>query len=265
MKYIALRHGTWARSSLVVSFFILVGNFFLPPDILADQYEVAMSQNEAVCKASSRFFTDYIELLHKRFSDVASIEWRTNIADILIREGHAEFSIIDWTEVQQLVPDLQMKKGEITQASVDIDNDGQLDLVVRIQWKLRGLPTDMLAIFGGKRNPLDEIRDFSLNLLDQAESVLDFTKQGYGLKKARGKAESDHGGGRTIGAFELVPFRLNDTTYISITNPYLSKDKDWNRWRVIAKYTGSSNLEDVCYLKRVQQESSKLQRERKER
>jgi hypothetical protein len=104
MKYIALRHGIWARGSLAISFFILIGNFFSPPDILADQYEVAMSQNEAVCKASSRFFTDYIELLHKRFPDVASIVWRPNIANILIREGHAEFSIIDWTEVQQLVP-----------------------------------------------------------------------------------------------------------------------------------------------------------------
>lgn len=215
MKYIALRHGVWARGSLVISFFILIGNFFSPPDVLADQYEVAMSQNEAVCKASSRFFTDYIELLHKRFPGLAPISWRSNIADNLIRERHAEFSVIDWTEVQSLAPELQDKKGEITQSSVDIDNDGQLDLVIRIQWQLRGLPTDMLVIFGGKGKPLGEIRDFSLNLLDQAESVLDFTEHGYSLKNMRDKGETDHGGGRTIGAFELIPFTLNDTTYIS--------------------------------------------------
>lgn len=235
----------------------LVWTFFLPLDVYANQYEVVMSQNEAVCKASSQFFTDYIELLHKRFPDVRSIRWRPNIADVLIREEHSEFSIIDWTEVQQLAPDLQKKKGEITQTSVDIDNDGQLDMVVRIQWHLRGLPTDMLVIFEGKGKPFGEIRDFSLNLLDQAESVLDFTEHGYSLRKAWGKGETDHGSSRTIGAFELVPFRLNDTTYISMTNPYLSEDKDWNRWRVIAKYTGSSNLDDVCYLKRLNQESSK--------
>lgn len=242
----------WAQCSAMMSFLILAGNFFSPSDVLADQYEVAMSQNETVCRASSLFFTDYVELLHKKLPGVASIGWRPNLADILIREKHAEFSIIDWTEVQPLAPDLQRKKGEITQASVDIDNDGQLDVVVRIQWQLRGVPTDMLAIFEGTKNPLDENREFSTDMLDQAESVLDFTERGYSLKKARGKAKRDHGGGRTIGAFELVPFRLTGTTYISITNPYRSEDKDWNRWRVIAKYTGSPNLEEVCYLKRVQ-------------
>lgn len=237
--------------------FVLLGSFFSSTNALADQYEIAMSQNEAVCKASSHFFTDYIGLLHKRFPEVGSIAWRSDIADVLIRDGHAEFSVIDWTEVQQLVPALKdMKGGKITQASVDMDNDGQLDLVVRIKWRLRGLPTDMLAIFEGKKNLLGENREFSTDMLDQAESVLDFTARGYSLKKAQEKAESDHGGGRTIGAFELVPLRLNGTTYISITNPYLSEDKDWNSWRVIAKYAGSSNLEEVCYLKRVQEETS---------
>jgi hypothetical protein len=237
---------------------ILAGNLFVPSEVRADQYRVTMSENDTVCEASRLFFTDYVELLHKRFPDLISIGWRPTLADILIREKHAEFSIIDWTEVQLLEPALQdMKGGEITQSSVDIDNDGQLDVVVRIRWRLRGVPTDTLAIFEKKKSPLDGIREFSLDMLDQAESELDFTARGYRLKKAAGKAEREHGGGRTIGAFELVPFRLNGTTYISITNPYRSEDKDWNRWRVIAKYTGSPDLEDVCYLKRVQQETSK--------
>lgn len=233
------------------------GSVSLANNALADRFELVMSQDDVICRDAANFFTDYLETLQRQYPEFESVQWQPKLATKLMHEKHPRFSSVNEESIQQLSPDLQGKKGEITQFSVDIDNDGQLDRVVKVQWRLRGVHTDQLAIFRGKGKPEDQFLEFSMELLGQADGLLDFSGNGYELKNIPTFREGEYEGYRTTGAFELALFQFDGKSYISLTNPYPSKGKDWSKWRVVAQYREPSKLEDICYLKRVTPKSSK--------
>jgi len=201
----------------------------------ADRYKLAMSQDDVVCKPMVQFFDDHLKISGKT-----------------LYAKNSEFSPVEWKPVENLGPDLGDLKGEIMQSQVDIDNDGQIDLVVKIKGRLRGVDTDQLAIFTGKRRAETQLQEFTQEVLGKANYLLDFSGERYELKKIpkakEGTFEFYHS---VAGVFELMPFRFQNTTYISMMNPYFGVGDEDNKWRVITKYIGPSKLDDVCYLERV--------------
>jgi hypothetical protein len=86
--------------------------------------------------------------------------------------------------------------------------------------------------------------------LHRADGSLNFTGDEYLLKKIPKHRFKD---GPSIfhsiggGAF-LLPFRFHNSTYVLIANPFQEIVIEGRRFSVVAKFSMSTKVEDVCYL-----------------
>lgn len=122
---------------------------------------------------------------------------------------------------------------------IDLDNDGRTDLVVKATFCMKGDLSDSLYVFPTDSRVLEEVSWQDLSPLLATRDKFERTGGTYpltSLRVANGQAPPD-----LTTTFSLQPFLLDGTTYVGLTDAR-------REWIVIAKYRGSEQFEDVCYL-----------------
>jgi len=144
----------------------------------------------------------------------------------------------------------------ITKSAVfDINNDGQLDWVVKSAWTLSSQYSEQLDIYVNHREPLYFEKGLDSKDLDRADQHLSPNRRIYTLKKlpphkSKNGAQTEYWIG---GVFKLVPFRFQNATYILMASPGLQREvlPGGRKFAVVAKYTPTFELKDICYLEEV--------------
>ena len=122
---------------------------------------------------------------------------------------------------------------------MDLDNNGQEDLVVKATFCMKRVPSDSLYVFPTDSTVLEQASWQDLHLLLATHNKFERTGGTYPLTALRmdNRAVSP---ALTIN-FMLRLFLLNGTAYVSLTDAR-------QEWMVIAKYRGGERFEDLCYL-----------------
>jgi hypothetical protein len=125
-------------------------------------------------------------------------------------------------------------------ASMDLDNDGQEDLVVKATFCLKGPPSDSLYVFPADSTVLEQASWQDLSPLLATHNKFERTGGTYPLTALR----IDRATAPPIltTSFSLQPFLLDGRSYIGLTDTR-------REWMVIAKYLGGERFEDLCYLR----------------
>ncbi|HEX5545643.1 MAG TPA: hypothetical protein VFX10_09125 [Nitrospira sp.] len=122
---------------------------------------------------------------------------------------------------------------------MDLDNDGQEDLVVKATFCLKGPPSDSLYVFPADSTVLEQASWQDLSPLLATDNKFERTGGAYPLTALRIDKTSTPPILTT--AFSLQPFLLDGRSYIGLTDTR-------REWMVIAKYRGGEQFEDLCYL-----------------
>jgi len=125
-------------------------------------------------------------------------------------------------------------------AKMDLDNDGQEDLVVKATFCLKGAPGDSLYVFPADSTVLEQANWQDLSPLLETPNKFERTGGTYPLTGLRIDKASTPPILRT--SFSLQPFLIDDQSYIGLTDTK-------REWMVIAKYRGGERFEDLCYLR----------------
>lgn len=125
-------------------------------------------------------------------------------------------------------------------AFMDLDNDGQQDLVVKATFCMKGSPSDSLYVFPAGSTVLEEATWQDISPLLATRNKFERTGGTYPLRSLQiGKATPPP---RLTTSFSLQPFILDDRSYIGMTDT-------GREWMVIATYRGGEQFEDLCYLR----------------
>ena len=213
------------------------------PDAHAVDYKLAMSEEKDVCEL-------VLTLSNEKFSNkgLSSFMQLENLPELKA----PEFELVEWEEVSV---NSSLSTAPTSSTVVDINNDGQLDWVVKTQWSIGGQYNERLDIYSNHRVPLSFEGSLDIKDLDRADQHL-APKQGmYILKKLPPHTWND--GKRAEywigGVFKLIPFRFRNVTYILLATPGGSQELPlrMRMFTVVAKYVPSFDLQDVCYLEEV--------------
>lgn len=125
-------------------------------------------------------------------------------------------------------------------AKMDLDNDGQEDLVVKATFCMKGAPSDSLYVFPADSTVLEQANWQDMSPLLTTPNKFERTGGTYPLTALRiDKAPSSP---ILTTSFSLQPFLIDDQSYIGLTDTK-------REWMVIAKYRGGERFEDLCYLR----------------
>jgi hypothetical protein len=128
----------------------------------------------------------------------------------------------------------------LDKAFMDLDNDGQQDLVVKTTFCPKGGPSDSLYVFPAGSTVLDQASWQDLSPLLATHNKFERTGGTYPLTALRMDKASSAPVLTT--SFALHPFLFNGQSYIRMTDIR-------REWTVIAKYRGGERFEDLCYLR----------------
>jgi hypothetical protein len=123
---------------------------------------------------------------------------------------------------------------------MDLDNDGQEDLVVKATFCLKGAPGDSLYVFPADSTVLEQASWQDLSPLLATPNKFERTGGTYPMAALRIDKAPIPPILRT--SFSLQPFLIDDQSYIGLTDT-------GREWMVIAKYRGGERFEDLCYLR----------------
>ena len=125
-------------------------------------------------------------------------------------------------------------------AKMDLDNDGQEDLVVKATFCMKGAPSDSLYVFPADSTVLEQANWQDMSPLLATPNKFERTGGTYPLTALRiDKAPTPP---ILTTSFSLQPFLIDDQSYIGLTDTT-------REWMVIAKYRGGERFEDLCYLR----------------
>jgi hypothetical protein len=125
-------------------------------------------------------------------------------------------------------------------AKMDLDNDGQEDLVVKATFCLKGPPSDSFYVFPADSTVLEQASWQDLSPLLETRDKFERTGGIYPLTALRiDKAPAPP---ILTTSFSLQPFLLDGRSYIGMTDTR-------REWMVIAKYLGGERFEGLCYLR----------------
>ncbi len=122
---------------------------------------------------------------------------------------------------------------------MDLDNDGQENLVVKATFCPKGGPSDSLYVFPVDSPVLEQANWQDLSPLLATSHKFERTGGTYPLTALRINQASVSPTLKT--SFSLAPFMFDGQAYISLTDT-------GREWMVIAKYRGHERFEDLCYL-----------------
>lgn len=124
--------------------------------------------------------------------------------------------------------------------SMDLDNDGQEDLVVKATFCLKGPPSDSLYMFPADSTVLEQASWQDLSPLLATRDKFERTGGTYPLTALRIDKVSTPP--ILMTSFSLQPFLFEDRSYIGMTDTR-------REWMVIVTYRGGERFEDLCYLR----------------
>lgn len=122
---------------------------------------------------------------------------------------------------------------------IDLDNDGQKDLVVKATFCMKGDPSDSFYVLPVDSRVLEDASWQDLSPLLATHDKFERTGGTYPLRSLqfdKGALSPD-----LTTTFSVHPFLLDGTTYVGLTDGK-------REWMVIAKYLGAERFEDLCYL-----------------
>ena len=157
-------------------------------------------------------------------------------------ELSAELSkTVQWEQVQlkgQGPPTRRCSSFDKTR--IDLDNDGQDDLVVKATFCPKGTPSDSFYMFPADSPVLEQASWQDLSPLLATHNKFERTGGTYPLTALRMDKASTAPVLTT--SFALYPFLFSGQSYIRMTDIR-------REWTVIAKYLGGERFEDLCYLR----------------
>ncbi|HWF61028.1 MAG TPA: hypothetical protein VN666_12065 [Nitrospira sp.] len=122
---------------------------------------------------------------------------------------------------------------------MDLDNDGQEDLVVKATFCMKGAPSDSLYVFPADSTVLEQANWQDLSPLLATRNKFERTGGTYPLTMLQ--IDKTPAAPALMTSFSLQPFLLDETAYIGLTDTR-------QEWMVIAKYRGGERFKDLCYL-----------------
>ena len=162
-----------------------------------------------------------------------------------LRYQHEIFRQIIWKPVELSGQGPKTRHcSSLDKALVDLDNDGQQDLVVKTTFCMKGSPSDSFYVFPADSAALEQANWQDLSSLLATADKFERTGGSYPLSTFSLSSES----GKELPAlntvFTVQPFIMDGKTYVALTDGR-------GQWTVIAKYLRGERFEDQCYLQRA--------------
>jgi hypothetical protein len=159
-----------------------------------------------------------------------------------LRYQHEIFRQIIWksVELRGQEPKTRHCSG-LDQATFDLDNDGQLDLVVKTTFCMNGSPSDSVYIFPADSAVLEQANWQDLSPLLSTPDKFERTRGSYPLTALPMSSELRKELPALNTVFTVQPFIIDEKTYVALTDGS-------GQWMVIAKYLRGERFEDQCYL-----------------
>lgn len=159
-----------------------------------------------------------------------------------LRYQHEIFRQITWKPVELRGQGPKTRHCSIlNQAIFDLDNDGQLDLVVKSTFCMKGNPSDSFYKFSAESAVLEQANWQDLSPLLATLDKFERTGGAYPLTQLP-LGEAGKSPATLTGVFTVQPFMVDGTVYVSLTDARAE-------WAVIAKYLRGEQFEDQCYLR----------------
>ena len=157
-----------------------------------------------------------------------------------LRYQHESFRQITWKPIELKGQGPKTRHcSSIDKALVDLDNDGQQDLVVKTTFCMKGAPSDSLYVFPADSPVLDQASWQDLSPLLATNDKFERTGGTYPLTSF--PMENDSSAALTT-LFAIHPFMLDGVTFVSLTDAR-------GEWIVVAQYLRGEGFEDLCYLR----------------
>lgn len=224
---------------VIVAMVWVLGGFPVLTAQAAD-YKLAMSEEKDVCQVMLQFAKEGL-LQTMQLEQPKGFE-------------APGFAFVKWATIPH-ADSFRSHNGNIEGALFDINNDGQLDWIVRIQWAIRGMYNHELSVYEKQSGPLFQEAGIALQDENRANFRLTLRGQSYVLKEIpKHKSKTGERYPYTIASPPyLIPFQFYHTTYILVANPFELPEllPGGRRFAAVVKYPASSQLQDVCYLEEV--------------
>ena len=159
-----------------------------------------------------------------------------------LRYQHEIFRQIAWKPVELKGQGPKTRHcSSLDKAIVDLDNDGQPDLVVKTTFCMKGSPSDSFYMFLADSAVLEQANWQDLSPLLATPDKFERTGGAYPLTQLPVE-ETGVSRSPLTGVFTIQPFMLDGNVYVSLTDGRAE-------WTVIAQYRGDGRFEDLCYLR----------------
>jgi hypothetical protein len=159
-----------------------------------------------------------------------------------LRYQHEIFRQIVWKPVELKGQGPKARHcSSLNQAMLDVDNDGQPDLVIKSTFCMKGSPSDSFYKFPTDSVVLEQANWQDLSPLLATLDKFERTGGAYPLTQIP-IAETEVSPTPLTGIFTVQPFMLDGSAYVSLTDGRAE-------WIVIAKYLRGEQFEDQCYLR----------------
>jgi len=159
-----------------------------------------------------------------------------------LRYQHEIFRQITWKPVELRGQGPKARHcSSLNQAMLDLDNDGQSDLVIKSTFCMKGSPSDSFYKFPTDSAVLEQANWQDLSPLLATPDKFERTGGAYPLTQIP-IAETGVSPTPLTGIFTVQPFMLDGSAYVSLTDGRAE-------WTVIAKYLRGEQFEDQCYLR----------------
>jgi hypothetical protein len=187
-------------------------------------YQLVASKDSKLCARALEAFREDVD-----------DRWR-------LRYQHEIFRQITWKPVELRGQGPKTRHcSSLDKAIVDLDNDGQLDLVVKTTFCMKGSPSDSFYMFPADSAVLEQANWQDLSPLLATLDKFERTGGSYPLSALPMSSESSKETPALNTVFTVQPFIMDKKTYVALTDGR-------GQWTVIAKYLRGERFEDQCYL-----------------
>ena len=158
-----------------------------------------------------------------------------------LRYQHEIFRQITWKPVELRGQGPKASRcSSLNKTMIDLNNDGQPDLVVKATFCMKGSPSDSFYMFPADSAVLELANWQDLSPLLATPDKFERTGGAYPLTELPVE-ETEMSRMPLTGVFTLEPFILDGRAYVSLTDGRAE-------WIIIAQYRGDGRFEDGCYL-----------------
>jgi hypothetical protein len=147
---------------------------------------------------------------------------------------------VEWSPVELKGQGPKVRQcSSLEKTLLDVDNDGQQELVVRTTFCMKGAPSDSLYVFPEDSAVLERMTWQDLSPLLATPDKFERTGGTYPLAALSVEKEAPPA---LTTLFSIQPFILDGATYVGLTDAR-------REWMVIARYLRGDRFEDRCYLR----------------